>query len=190
MIGQMMTVRDYTPPDEQGWLRCRVLSFLKTAYFDDVATAKPAVANGAELVAEIDRELVGILDVAVEKELATIETVAVHPDHQRAGVGTALLGQAVVRAASLGARRLDAWTRDDPGTLGWYRDNDFTEGEHYLHVYADFYRDSVEPQRAVKPAPGLVPVKVFLHGRMQDEERLRKSFTRVHVCRRFVRHLD
>jgi hypothetical protein len=30
-------IREYVPADEASWLRCRVLSFLGTAYYDDVA---------------------------------------------------------------------------------------------------------------------------------------------------------
>lgn len=29
-------IRDYRDPDEASWLRCRVLGFLDTSYFDDV----------------------------------------------------------------------------------------------------------------------------------------------------------
>ncbi|MHB8450133.1 MAG: hypothetical protein ACYDAQ_06760 [Mycobacteriales bacterium] len=36
-------IRDYSPADEQSWLRCRVLSCLGTAYSDDVWTSKPPV---------------------------------------------------------------------------------------------------------------------------------------------------
>jgi ribosomal protein S18 acetylase RimI-like enzyme len=186
----MTTVRDYVPADERAWLRCRVLSFLDTSYFDDVATAKPHVSNGAELVAEVDGQIAGVLDLAVDGGLATIETIAVHPDHQRRGVGTALLQAAVARATALDATELDAWTRDDAGTLEWYRSAGFQESDHYLHVYADFYGDAEEPARAVSARPGLVPIKLFLHGRLEDEERLRQEFGRVHVCRRFLRRLD
>ena len=104
-------VRDYRPADESSWLRCRVLSFLDTCYFDDVATAKPVEddADGTiELVAVDgdgggggggDRDgdgdgtgegggdlVVGLMDVAIRGELATIECVAVHPDYRRAGL--------------------------------------------------------------------------------------------------------
>jgi ribosomal protein S18 acetylase RimI-like enzyme len=89
-------IRDYEPADEQGWLRCRVLSFLGTAYFDDVMTARgspPPV--GAELVAVQSAEVIGLLDLQVDGDLATVTTIAVHPDRQRQGVGTplALQGQ-------------------------------------------------------------------------------------------------
>jgi ribosomal protein S18 acetylase RimI-like enzyme len=184
------SVRDYRVADERAWLRCRVLAFLGSAYFDDVLTAKPQVSRGAEIVAEHEGELVGVLDLAVEGDLATMETIAVHPDHQRKGVGAEMLTDAVRRARALGATQIDAWTRDDPSALAWYRGNGFEEQEHYLHVYADSYVDPGEPDRAVTRQPGLNPIKVFLHGRIEDEARWRGSFRRVHVCRQFVRRLD
>ncbi|GGT05026.1 hypothetical protein GCM10010156_73420 [Planobispora rosea] len=60
------------------------------------------------------------------------------------------------RAGTLGALTLDAWTRDDPGTLRWYRTNGFAESEHYLHVYANHYTEPGEPVRAIgERRPGL-----------------------------------
>jgi hypothetical protein len=61
-------------------------------------------------------------------------------------------------ARSAGAAALDAWTRDDPDTLAWYRSMGFTESDHYLHVYASHFTDPAEPHRAVtEPRPGLRP---------------------------------
>ena len=40
-----MIIRNYTDKDEQGWLRCRVLSFLNTAYFDNVLNKKEIYEN-------------------------------------------------------------------------------------------------------------------------------------------------
>ncbi|MEY9910759.1 ribosomal protein S18 acetylase RimI-like enzyme [Catenulispora sp. MAP12-49] len=186
------TIREYGPGDEGSWLRCRVLSFLSTAYFDDVWRARPRIeAPGFELVA-VDEEgtTAAILDVAVDGELATIETVAVHPDHQRRGLGRALLAEAAARAAAASAATLDAWTRDDPDTLAWYRAMGFAESDHYLHVYANLYTDAGEPRRAVpQPRPGLNPVILLLHAKLADEQRMREEFTRVHVCRRFAKPL-
>ena len=86
-------IREYKPADESSWLRCRVLSFLDTSYYDDVARAKPEIpAPGMELVAVDQRETVlGIMDISIDGELATIDTVAVHPDHQHDGIGRSLL---------------------------------------------------------------------------------------------------
>jgi ribosomal protein S18 acetylase RimI-like enzyme len=180
-------LRDYATADEQSWLRCRVLAFLATAYFDDVHTARAPIAEpGFGLVAVADDgTVVGILDVTVEDALATIDTVAVHPDHRHRGIGRALLTRALGRVAEVGATALDAWTRDDQATLEWYRAMGFAESDHYLHVYANHYTDPAEPDRAMGGRrPGLRPVAVFLHAELADEQRWRREFARVHVCRR------
>ncbi len=182
-------IREYTAADQPAWLRCRVLSFLDTAYFDDVRQTKPRIdAPGFELVAvDEGAGVVGIMDVGVEDTLATIDTVAVHPGHQREGLGRALLAEARSRARLLNAVTLDAWTRDDPDTLRWYRAMGFTESDHYLHVHANYYTDPGEPDRAIgSRRPGLRPVMAFLHADLAEEQRLRREFGRVHVCRRFA----
>lgn len=181
-------VREYASADESSWLRCRVLAFMDTAYFDDVLRGKPQLsAPGFALVAiEEDGAVTGILDVSVEGDLATIDTVAVHPDHQGQGIGRALLAEARGRVRALGVSTLDAWTRDDRPTLRWYRARGFAESEHYLHVYANYYTEAGEPDRAIgERRPGLRPIEVFLHAHLRDEQSMREQFGRVHVCRRF-----
>lgn len=185
-------IRRYLPTDESEWLRCRVLAFLDTAYFDDVQTTKPSVPSpGLELVAaDSSGEIRGILDIAIEGESATIDTIAVHPDYQSRGIGHALLQEAIHRLLALNVATLDAWTRDDLSTLRWYRSNGFSETDHYLHVYADYYTDTAEPDRAIgERRPGLRPIKAFLHAKLDEEATFRTQFTRVHVCRRFMRNL-
>ena len=90
-------VRQFEPADEPSWLRCRVLAFLDTAYYDDVLQEKERYTNRAvELVAEANGHIVGLLDVECEDrpgavcskssvfdkpELAgMIWHLAVHPD--------------------------------------------------------------------------------------------------------------
>jgi ribosomal protein S18 acetylase RimI-like enzyme len=178
------TLRDYTPADEPGWLRCRVLGFLDTAYFDDVATAKPDRA--IELVAIGNDEVVGLLDASIDGTDATIETIVVHPDHRRRGIAHALLEEACTRLTARGALQVDAWTRDDDGTLAWYDAHGFVEARRYLHVYAS------TPQEAASFAdrPDLMPRSGFFHAWIEHEDTLRAEFQRVHVCRQFVRSLD
>ena len=183
-------IRDYRPADEQAWLRCRVLSFMGTAYFDDVMTAKQSPAIGAELVAVEGGAVVGILDFSMDGGLATIDTIGVHPDHQHQGIGTMLFELARIRAAALGATTIDAYTRDDEATLRWYRARGFTESDHYLHVYANYYANADEPAEAVEPRPGLLPIKIFLHADLEQEAEMRQKFQRVHVCRRFAQTID
>lgn len=187
----VLTVREYRAEDEEAWLRLRVVSFLHTAYFDAVERCRPTLRlPGFGLVAGEGDELVGLLDVTVLGSLATIDTIAVHPDHQRRGVATAMLTQALPRATAVGATVIDAWTRDDEPALRWYRARGFQESDHYLHVYANLYADPAEPGRAVRSArPGLQPIVVFSHGASTQGDELRQEFQRVHVCRRFSRSL-
>jgi ribosomal protein S18 acetylase RimI-like enzyme len=178
-------VRDYVAGDEPSWLRCRVLSFLGTASHDDVVAAKPEL-SGAELVAVDGDVVIGILDLAVDGELATIETIAVHPDHRHRGIGGALLSRARARATALGATTLDAWTRDDPPTLRWYRAMGFGESDHYPHAVAEHRTPADAPARAGVARPGPRVAKACLRADLADEARLRREFARVHVCRRFA----
>ncbi|WP_306367750.1 GNAT family N-acetyltransferase [Nocardiopsis sp. CC223A] len=186
------TIRCYVPADESSWLRCRVLSFLGTSYYDDVLQAKPPIAApGVELVAVDDEgTVVGLMDTVIENESATIDTIAVHPDHQHQGLGRYLLEHTCSLARQRGARTLDAWTRDDADTLRWYRAVGFTESDHYLHVYASQYASPEEPEHAIAATrSGLRPVAAFFHASLDREQQLRREFTRVHVCRRFAKSL-
>lgn len=186
------SVRHYTPADELSWLRCRVLSFLNTAYYDDVLQVKPPIADpGLELVVVDDEgTVIALMDTAIENESAIIDTVAVHPDHQRQGLGADLLEQTCTWARQRGATTLNAWTRDDTDTLLWYQAMGFTESEHYLHVYANRYTSPQEPERAITATrSGLHPITAFLHASLESEEQIRREFTRVHVCRRFTKPL-
>ena len=130
------------------------------------------------------------LDVTVDGEEATLENVAVHPDHQCAGIGTTLLSEAVRRCSDLGVRTLTAWTREDPATLRWYRSRGFEETFRYLHVYASHYREDLPAGLAplVLERTGADLVGLFLHAPIEREAELRAAHRRVYVDRSFVLH--
>lgn len=176
-------VRDYAPADERLWLRCRVLAFLDTSYFDDVVTTKPDCAAGLQLVATAGTELVGVLDASVDGDTGTIETLAVHPDYRREGIGSGLWRETSERLLIRGVRQVDAWTRDDEGTIAWYRSNEFREQTRYLHVYAS---TTAEAAAAFGDRADLMPRAGFFHAWTDQEARLREEFRRVHTCRQFV----
>jgi ribosomal protein S18 acetylase RimI-like enzyme len=177
------TVRSYEPEDERAWLHCRVLSFLATAYFDDVLVAKPDYSDDSiELVAVDDSALVGLVDVVVDGSEATIETIAVDSGRFRRGVGSRLLEEALKRLPPT-VRSLDAWTRDDEQANAWYKARGFVETFRYLHVYAsgeDEVGDAIDV-----PKHNMNLVKGFFHADVEDESALRALFGRVHVCRRY-----
>jgi ribosomal protein S18 acetylase RimI-like enzyme len=180
-------VREYAAADETQWLRCRVLAFLDTNYFDDVVTAKPRREAGLELVAAAGDEVIGLLDASVVGREATIETIAIHPDHRRLGVGRRLLAEISDRLLSRGVGQLDAWTRDDPGTLAWYRAQGFEQKIRYLHVYAS---TPAEAASVFDSPMNLTPWAGFFHAWVDQENDLRAQFRRVHSCRQFVKCLD
>ena len=192
MVGQSVRVtevlvRDYQPPDESEWLRCRVLAFLNTSYFNDVFTSKPSYKSPSiELTAHVDDHLVGLLDVAYEGQAATIETIAVLPEASRSGIGVGLLEEALGRLPDT-VSELGAWTREDPAANAWYVKHGFSEKFSYLHVFAS---DEAESKTAVAAhRSGLIPVSGFFHAGRHQEEKLRSEFRRVHVCRQYVRNL-
>ncbi|HUS61965.1 MAG TPA: GNAT family N-acetyltransferase [Acidimicrobiales bacterium] len=190
MISNMhvaITTRPYQPADEDGWLRCRVLSFLQTAYFDDVKTEKTALERPAvELVAAIGDRVVGVIDVEIDEAAATIDTIAVHPDHGRIGVASTLLRE-VIRLLPASVRTLDAWTRDDVTANAWYQREGFAETFRYLHVYAS--SDAEIASAARELSPNLVAVKAFFHAPIAAEAEMRATYKRVHVCRHYERVL-
>jgi len=190
----MVVIRPFQPQDKKAWLACRVLSFLYSAYFDDVAQAKPMYENPViDLVAEEDHTLIGLIEVECETKPATvcrdrpglagmIWNIAVLPDYQRRGVANQLLSEAKRQAAERGIVRFEAYTRDDPGVLGWYKTNGFALLMSYLHVYLDY-----DEARGVlhSTIPGLKPAKVFAHYSGDDREAVRGKFQRVHDCNLF-----
>lgn len=196
-------IRDYQDVVEPSWLRCRALSFLGSSYFDDVKAQRTRFDGPAiELVAVRarpeglrtpgDHEVVGILDVEIDTEegLATIDTVAVHPDHERSGIAEALLAEALVRLTPRGSvTRLDAWTREDEAANRWYARQGMQVDveQEYLHVHTEWE----EAEGFVTP-DGLSsrPVRGFFHAELADETDLRSRYARVHRCRRYLRDLD
>lgn len=84
-------------------MRCRALAFLNTCYYDDVWTQRPP-GPAVQLVAMDGDDVVGILDIEIDDDLATIDSVAVHPDHQGRGIASALLARAA-RTARHSVRR-------------------------------------------------------------------------------------
>jgi ribosomal protein S18 acetylase RimI-like enzyme len=188
MPASAITVRPYRSTDEAGWLRCRLVGFFDTDYYDDVWTARPSFANpSVQLVATTnDDHVVGLIDVEIDGALATIDTIAVHPDARRRGVASALLDHALAQLLST-VDTLDAWTRDDPAANSWYRRSGFAERDRYLHVYKAWDEPSdgfTAPEGFMAP-----PVTAFLHAPIEQESRMRARYRRVHICRRYVRSI-
>ncbi len=194
-----MKIRCYEPKDEIGWLRCRVLSFLDTAYFDHVLREKEKYLHPSiELVAEEDNQIVGLIDIEYEKEPGTICShksqrsgmiwhVAVHPDYQCKGIARRLLNECIHLLKDKNIHRLEAWTRDDLFVNNWYKNNDFVKRNSYYHVYME----GKEVESAVKSSmSNLIPITAFAHYVGDDSDEMRRRFKRVHECNMFERIIN
>jgi len=187
-------IRYYKPEDELAWVRCRVLSFLDSAYYDNVYRNKehydcPAI----ELVAEIDGKIVGLLDLEYEKEIGdvgykssvltgVIWHLAVLPEYRNLGVATMLLEKARELAVEQNIELIQAWTRDDLWVLDWYKKRGFINKESYLHVYAS---DAECDLVADVKIPKMYSSNIFSHYLGDDPKMIRSKFERVHECNLF-----
>ncbi len=180
-------LRDYRDSDAAGWLRCRLLSFFPTDYYDDVVTRRPSYdVLALRRVAVAGDAVVGLMDATISPPRATIEVLAVHPDHQRLGVASGLLAGVVEDLRPYGVSELDAWTREDVAANAWYQRSGFTERFSYLHVYKDFSDDGA----GFTCPEGLTgPFLAYCQAPHELETAVRARFSRVYVCRQYVREL-
>jgi hypothetical protein len=66
----MAEIIEYREKYEESWLRCRVLSFLHTAYYDDVRQKKEPYDNESiGLIAINSDEVIGLIDIELEGRL-------------------------------------------------------------------------------------------------------------------------
>lgn len=186
-----MNIRKYNPTDEQGWVRCRVISFLDSAYFDDVHRTKEKYENPAiELVAEIDGKIVGLLDLEYETEIGdvgyksdcltgVIWHLAVLPEYRRQGIAAQLLQEALKQAKQKGITLIQAWTRDDQFVLDWYKQNGFEKRESYYHVFAEGKECNIFGKTEISK---LYSCSVYGQYTGDDIEMIKSNFSRVHEC--------
>lgn len=196
--GENMKIRAYTPADEKGWLHCRVLAFLETAYFDNVLQEKESYAfPSIELVAEIEGKIAGLIDIEYEtKEGAVcsrnsglggmIWHIAVHPYYSRQGVGQALLNEAEKIAKTRKLNYLEAWTRDDTWVQNWYEKMNFTMTDSYYHIYLEGNEIKSHFQSATEQ---LFPVSVFSHYTGENLKQF-SGVQRKHQCVCYVKALN
>lgn len=183
----MLKIRDHHAADERSWLMCRLLSFFDTDYYYDVKICKTTFTNDhVSLVAVYGQGVVGLIDVEIDGDTATIDSSAVHPDAHRQGIASKLLNE-VFRRLPENVTSLDAWTRGTESANAWYQSAGFSENYRYLHVY----KDQTSGDDGFETPAGLSrPERAFMHARIELEDTLRERYSRVHICRQYLMEIQ
>lgn len=134
----MITIRKYLPTDEKNWVYTKALSYLFSPFFDDMDTYKSAVDNTVfekriELVACVDENIVGILDIDIfnqkysksyvycsANKVTYFTNLAVHPDFQGQGIAQRLFDNAKEELLINGVEKLAIFTRESEKTTYLY----------------------------------------------------------------------
>lgn len=143
-----ITVREYRDFDEIGWVRCRLISFLDSSYYDDIKREKEQYDNPSIcLVTEDNNQIVGFIDVEYEETIgevcclngdlgATIWNLGVMPEYRNQKIAQELWNQAKQFLIEKGIKRIEVWTQDDVQANGWYQKQGFKFIKSYLNVFA------------------------------------------------------
>ena len=187
-----MAIRNYASVDEASWLRCRLLFFFDTPYYDDVIRQKPKYdGKTVEIIAESEEEIVGFLDLEYEEKPATlcveegpqgavIWEFGVRPEYRRKGLGTSMLTQVIGDCRKQGAKRIQAWTRATESICGWYETRKFRCIASYWHVwlYGRKLRELVGCS-----VDGLTLVQGYCEYNGTDIDVIKTASSRMYECR-------
>ncbi|MBM7579370.1 ribosomal protein S18 acetylase RimI-like enzyme [Jeotgalibacillus terrae] len=162
-----MKIVNYDKQYEHSWLRCRLLAYFYSAFYEDVETEKPVFnQTSIELIALEGDQVVGLLDMIVDdasnkltflrsEKGAFIQTIAVHPDYQKQGIAQKLYDQAMERLRTYEyVQFIELYTRDDQAANTFYEKQGFEKTVSYFDVFG--VEKGIRKPVNVKPGNGEV----------------------------------
>lgn len=142
-----MEIREYKDTDKNSWIRCRVVSFMDSSYYDDVQNFREKYQNpSVKLVAVDNNSVVGFLDVEYENEPGdvcyfkgqkggVIWHLGALPEFRNQKIATMLWNKAKEMLINEGVKRIEVWTQDDEPATKWYVKQGFQMKEAYLNAF-------------------------------------------------------
>ena len=142
-----MEIRKYKDTDKNSWIRCRVISFMDSSYYDDVQNFREKYENpSVKLVAIDNNNVVGFLDVEYENEPGdvcyfkgqkggVIWHLGVLPEYRNQKIATMLWNKAKEMLINESVKRIEVWTQDDKPATKWYVKQGFQMKEAYLNAF-------------------------------------------------------
>ena len=186
-----LIIRPYNSLDEENWLKCRLVSFHDSAYYDDVYTKKPIFDNSSlELVAEINGKIIGILDLEKDNKDgsicycksgigAMIWTIAVLPEYRRFGIARTLVLKAKGWTQNKNINFIEAWTRDDKWVTDWYESIGFVRFHSYWHIY---FKGANAKSLFKSNDKDIFPQSVFAHSNKDPKTLDQNKIDRFYKC--------
>lgn len=184
---------------EDSWVRCRILSFLDSSFYDDIRRRKEKYQNPSiEIIAISKNNVIGFLDTEIdtfEKKVCSenenignhlsgmIWNLGVHPDFRNKGVARKMLEETKSICKEKDLKRLEAWTRDDKLVNEWYRKNDFVLMDEYIHWYYDSRYDNKEILKEIGVEAKTPIFQMFGFAKKMDDKI--KKLNRKYFCRRY-----
>ncbi|KZE36371.1 hypothetical protein AV656_14595 [Bhargavaea cecembensis] len=142
-----MEIREYREEDRTSWVRCRVLSFMDSSYFDDVQNYREEYENPVIQIVAVDQDqVVGFLDCEYEEQPGdvcyfegsiggVIWHLGVLPEYREHGLATKMWNMAKEMLKDNHVHRVEVWTQDDPEATRWYLKKGFVFKEAYLNAF-------------------------------------------------------
>lgn len=139
----MIEIREASPSDLDAIMALERLSFAPDDWSSESMTREIESEHTRYLVAFADDQLAGYAGVLAPSGStdADIQTIAVAPDHRRAGLGRELMRRLIAHAASARAKAVFLEVRaDNPGAQQLYRSLGFGE----LGARPRYYRGGID----------------------------------------------